>query len=71
MLLQLISKSVLHIFSSMSSIVSSLTFRSLVHFEFIFVSGDREWLLSYPLLLVTYHLASIYLWVSCNLFLIS
>ena len=29
-------------FSSKSFIVSSLTFRSLIHFEFIFVYGIRE-----------------------------
>ena len=36
------SKSVLLMFSSRSFIVSSLTFRSLIHFEFIFVYGVRE-----------------------------
>ena len=34
--------SVLPMFSSRSFIVSSLTFRSLIHFEFIFVYGVRE-----------------------------
>ena len=34
--------SVLHLFSSKSFIVSDITFRSLIHFEFIFVSGHRE-----------------------------
>ena len=29
-------------FSSRSFIVSGLTFRSLIHFEFIFVYGDRK-----------------------------
>ena len=38
-LLQFMSKSILSIFSSKSFIVSSLTFRSLIHFEFIFVYG--------------------------------
>ena len=33
---------VLPIFSSNSFIVSSLTFRSLIHFEFIFVYGVRK-----------------------------
>ena len=33
------SKSVLPMFSSRSFIVSGLTFRSLIHFEFIFVYG--------------------------------
>ena len=33
------SESVLPIFSSRSFIVSGLTFRSLIHFEFIFVYG--------------------------------
>ena len=36
-LLQFMSKSVLPIFSSKSFIVSNLTFRSWIHFEFIFV----------------------------------
>ena len=36
------SKSVLPMFSSKSFIVSSLTFRSLIHFEFIFVYSARE-----------------------------
>ena len=34
--------SVLPVFSSRSSIVSHLTFRSLIHFEFIFVFGVRK-----------------------------
>ena len=34
--------SVLPMFSSWGFIVSSLTFRSLIHFEFIFVYGVRE-----------------------------
>ena len=41
-LLWFMSKSILYIFSSKSFIVSSLTFRSLIHFEFIFVCGVRE-----------------------------
>ena len=36
------SESVLPMFSSRSFIVSGLTFRSLVHFEFIFVYGVRK-----------------------------
>ena len=35
------SLSVLPMFYSKSFIVSGLTFRSLIHFEFIFVYGDR------------------------------
>ena len=35
-------KSVLPMFSSRSFIVSGLTFRSLIHFEFVFVYGVRE-----------------------------
>jgi len=34
------SESVLPMFSSRSFIVSGLTFRSLIHFGFIFVYGD-------------------------------
>src|SRR3712207_8082739 len=33
----------LPIFSSRSFMVSGLTFKSLMHFEFIFVNGVREW----------------------------
>ena len=36
------SESVLPMFSSRSFIVSGLTFRSLIHCEFIFVYGVRE-----------------------------
>ena len=36
------SSSVLPMFSSESFIVSGLTFRSLIHFEFIFVYGVRK-----------------------------
>ena len=36
------SKSLLPMFSSKSFIVSGLTFRSLIHFEFIFVFGVRK-----------------------------
>ena len=42
MLWQFMSKSVLLMFSSNSFIVSSLPFRSLIHFEFIFVCGVGE-----------------------------
>ena len=37
------SESVLPMFSSRSFTVSDLTFRSLIHFEFIFVCGVRKW----------------------------
>ena len=36
------SESVLPMFSSKSFIVSGLTFRSLIHFKFIFVYGVRK-----------------------------
>ena len=36
-------ESVLPMFSSRSFIVSGRTFRSLIHFEFIFVYGVRKW----------------------------
>ena len=36
------SESVLHVFSYRSFIVSGLMFRSLIHFEFIFVYGVRK-----------------------------
>ena len=41
------SESVLPMFSSRSFIVSGLTFRSLIHFEFIFVYGVRSVLVSF------------------------
>ena len=41
-LLWFMSKSVLPMFSSKSSILSGLTFRSQIHFEFIVVYGVRE-----------------------------
>ena len=42
-LMQFMSKSVLLMFSSRSFIVSGITFRSLIHFEFIFVYGVRKY----------------------------
>ena len=42
LLLRFMSKSVLPMFSCRSFIVSSVTFRSLIYFEFIFVYGARE-----------------------------
>ena len=41
-LLQFMSESVLHMFSSKSFIISSLTFRSSIHFELIFSYGVSE-----------------------------
>ena len=41
-LLWFMSKSVFPMFSSKSFIVCGLTFRCLIHFEFIFVHGVRE-----------------------------
>ena len=41
-LLGFMSSSVLSVFSSNSFIASGLTFRSLIHFEFIFVYGVRK-----------------------------
>ena len=38
----IVSKRILPMFSSKSLIVSGLTFRSLIHFEFIFVHGVRK-----------------------------
>ena len=42
-LLRLMSKSLLSTFSSRSSMVSGLTFKSLIHFYFIFVYDGRKW----------------------------
>ena len=44
-LLKLMSMSVLPIFSSRRLIVSGLIFRSLIHFEFILLNGEKEWLI--------------------------
>ena len=41
-LLQFMSKRIVPMFSSRSFIVSGLTFRPLIHFEFIFLYGVRE-----------------------------
>uniref|UniRef100_A0A9L0RLZ8 Uncharacterized protein n=1 Tax=Equus caballus TaxID=9796 RepID=A0A9L0RLZ8_HORSE len=43
MLLTLMSKSVPPMFSSRSFVASGLTFKSLIHFELIFVYGVRYW----------------------------
>ena len=45
--LQLLSESVLPMFSSKSFIVSGLTFRSLIHFELIFVHGIKNIFISF------------------------
>jgi len=49
------SKTVMLIFSSKSFIVSGIPFRSLIHFEFIFVYGIREFF-NFILLNVTVYL---------------
>ena len=41
-LLRLMSKNVLPVFSSKSFIVSSVKLRSIIHFKFVFVYGVRE-----------------------------
>ena len=41
-LLCFMSETVMPVFSSKSFIVSGLTFRSLIHFEFVFVYGVRK-----------------------------
>ena len=43
----IMSSSVLPMFSSKSFIISCLTFKSLIHFEFIFVYGVRSVLISF------------------------
>ena len=47
MLLSFMSESVWPMFSSKSFILSGLISRSLIHFEFIFVSGGRDFLISF------------------------
>ena len=49
-LLWFLSSSVLPMFFSKSFLVSDLTFRSLIHSEFIFVCGVRKWSSQYHLL---------------------
>ena len=46
-LLQFMSNNVLPMFSSKSFILSGLTFRSLIPFEFLFVYGVRNVLISF------------------------
>ena len=53
-LLWFMSESVWPMFSSKSFIVSSLIFRSLIHFEFIFVCGVREFLNFFYMLLSSF-----------------
>ena len=60
-LLWFMSKSVFPMFSSKSFIVSGLTFRSLLHVEFIFVSGVRE-CSSFILLHVAVQFSQPHLW---------
>ena len=62
--LQFMSKSVLPMFSSKSFIVSSLTFRYLIHFEFIFVYGVRG-CSNYILLHVAVHFSQHHLQRDC------
>ena len=52
------SESVLPMFSSRSFIVSGLTFRSLIHFEFFFVYGVRK-CSSFILLQVVFHVLDV------------
>ena len=59
------SESVLPMFSSRSFIVSGLTFRSLIHFEFIFVYGVRKWSFSFYSLYFLFHLR--FFFHSCGL----
>ena len=42
-LLRLMSDNILLMFSSVSFMLSGLTFKSLTHFEFIFIYGVRKW----------------------------
>ena len=63
-LLWFMTKSVLPMFSSKSFIVSGLTFRSQIHFEFIFVYGVREWS-NFILLHVAVQFPSTTYWRDC------
>ena len=54
------SESVLPMFSSRSFIVSGLTFRSLIHFEFIFVYGEKAFdKIKHPFMIKTLQKAGI------------
>ena len=68
-LLQLMSKGILPILSSRSFIVSAVTFRSLIHFEFIFVYGVREYsifvILQDASQFITYHLLKRWSFLHC------
>ena len=66
-LLRCILESVLPMFSSRSFIVSGLTFRSLIHFEFIFVYGVRK-CSSFILLQVVDQISQHHLLKRCLLF---
>ena len=63
-LLWFMSKSVLPMFSSKIFIVSGLTLRSLIHFEFIFVYGVRE-CSNFIILHVAVQLPSTTYWRGC------
>jgi len=58
-------ESVLPMFSSRSFIVSGLTFRFLIHFEFIFVYGVRKW--SGFILLQVVQMSVLYICLFCYL----
>ena len=65
-LLQFVPKSVLPMFFSKSFITSGLTFKSLIHFEFIFVYGVRECFHFILLhIAVTYNFPSTTYWRDC------
>ena len=63
-LLWFLSKSALPVFSSRSFMVSNLTFRSLIHFEFIFVCGMRN-CPSWILLHVAVQFSQHHFWRDC------
>ena len=63
-LLQFMSKSILRVFSSRSFMISGLTFRSLIHYEFIFLYGVRK-CSNYILLHVAVQFPSTAYWTDC------
>ena len=67
-LLQFMSKSVLPMFSSKSFIVSGLTFKSLIHSEFIFVCGVRK-CSNFIVLHVAVQFPCIIYWRGCPFFI--
>ena len=66
-LLRSIWKNTLPVFFTGSFMVSSFTFKSLIHFEFIFAYGMRKWSSSVPSIYVTVFVPVLYCFDYCSL----